>query len=317
MDKIDQAKKLRLATEQQKRDSTTEKTSPARSLSVDLSNSNLEEVKEATINHPEWFLDIPDELDVFIAQRQFEDAVNYLNKVENYIKKFGNTADQTMTDIQKKVDQRRTNLIDLLMKELEVNPEKSLQGGLRATRTAVRLLNQLGRSTQSCDLFLKLCSSIIKTQCKRVKREGSTTTYVRHLSSVIFTNMCHMSEEFLRAFPDSTECASAYVVWANGELSLFSSHFAKQVFMPQTSLSTITECVILVRTQCERLCTYGIDFRYQLDGALRAPLNKALSDAKDKFVDAIKVRAAEDKWIPINLNTRSALARWVNTRHSV
>lgn len=34
------------------------------------------------------------------------------------------------------------------MKELEVNPDKSLQGGLRAARRAVRLLNQLGRETQ-------------------------------------------------------------------------------------------------------------------------------------------------------------------------
>lgn len=34
------------------------------------------------------------------------------------------------------------------MKELEVNPDKSLQGGLQAARRAVRLLNQLGRSTQ-------------------------------------------------------------------------------------------------------------------------------------------------------------------------
>lgn len=49
---------------------------------------------------------------------------------------------------------------------------------------------------------------MLKTQCKRVKREGSTTTYVRHLASVVFTNLCHMSEEFLRAFPDSSSCAS-------------------------------------------------------------------------------------------------------------
>lgn len=98
------------------------------------------------------------------------------------------------------------------MKELEVNPDKSLQGGLRAARRAVRLLNQLGRSTQSCDLFLKLCSSMLKTQCKRVKREGSTTTYIRNLSSVVFTNMCHMSDEFLRAFPDSSSCSSGQLL---------------------------------------------------------------------------------------------------------
>lgn len=34
------------------------------------------------------------------------------------------------------------------MKELEVNPDKSLQGGLRAARKAVHLLNRLGRSRQ-------------------------------------------------------------------------------------------------------------------------------------------------------------------------
>lgn len=45
----------------------------------------------------------------------------------------------------------------------------------------------------------------------------------------------------------------AYVVWASTELTVFTTHFIKQVFMPQTSLSTIAECVVLVRTQCERV----------------------------------------------------------------
>lgn len=49
---------------------------------------------------------------------------------------------------------------------------------------------------------------MLKTQCKRVKREGSTIMYVKHLSSVVFTNLCHMTEEFLRAFPNSSSCAS-------------------------------------------------------------------------------------------------------------
>lgn len=34
------------------------------------------------------------------------------------------------------------------MDELEVSPDKSLQGGLRAARRAVRLLNALNKSTQ-------------------------------------------------------------------------------------------------------------------------------------------------------------------------
>lgn len=46
------------------------------------------------------------------------------------------------------MEHRQVYLTEMLMKELEVNPDKSLQGGLRAARRAVRLLNKLGRSTQ-------------------------------------------------------------------------------------------------------------------------------------------------------------------------
>lgn len=46
------------------------------------------------------------------------------------------------------MEEKQNNLTEVLMKELEVNPDKSLQGGLRAARRAVRLLNHLGRSTQ-------------------------------------------------------------------------------------------------------------------------------------------------------------------------
>lgn len=50
----------------------------------------------------------------------------------------------------------------------------------------------------------------------------------------------------------------AYVVWASTELGLFTSHFIKHVFVPQTSISTVTECVMLVRLQCEKVCYYYI-----------------------------------------------------------
>nr|CAI5822840.1 unnamed protein product [Callosobruchus analis] len=311
LDKFDQAKKTRLTQEQQKRESVTEK-SPSRSISVESPNSSHDIEEETGLIHPEWFTESPEELDVCVAQRHFEEAVTLLQKVKDYINQSNSLPgqpDHIVVDIQRKVEQRQNHLTEVLMKELEVNPDKSLQGGLRAARRAVRLLNQLGRSTQACDLFLKLCSSMLKTQCKRVKREGSITVYIRHLSSVVFTNLSHMSEEFLRAFTESPACSSAYVVWASTELSHFTSHFIKQVFMPQTPLSVIAECVVLVRTQCERLYTYGVDLCYQLDGHLRSPLTKSFRDARDKLIDSIKLRVLEDKWIPMNLHSKLQVSR--------
>lgn len=58
-----------------------------------------------------------------------------------------------------------------------------------------------------------------------------------------------------------------------------------------------------------QLCTYGIDLSYQLDGALRTPITRVLRDTRDKLIDAIKIKAAEDKWIPMSLRSKSGMAR--------
>ncbi|CAG2067708.1 unnamed protein product, partial [Timema podura] len=100
---------------------------------------------------PEWLLEVPEDLDVCIAQRHFEEAYNLLERAQDYLNKGSdNNKDPVLTDIRRKVDARAKALTEVLMKELEVSPDKSLQGGLRAARRAVRLLNQLGRATQVC-----------------------------------------------------------------------------------------------------------------------------------------------------------------------
>lgn len=52
--------------------------------------------------------------------------------------------------MRRKMELRVASLISALTSELTVSPDKSLQGGLRAARRSVRLLNKLGRSNQVC-----------------------------------------------------------------------------------------------------------------------------------------------------------------------
>lgn len=58
-----------------------------------------------------------------------------------------------------------------------------------------------------------------------------------------------------------------------------------------------------------QLGAYGIDLCYQFDGALRTPITKVFYDTRDKLCDAVKLKAAEDRWIPMNLKSKSALMR--------
>ncbi|KAL1130922.1 hypothetical protein AAG570_012163, partial [Ranatra chinensis] len=297
LEKMDQVKKARVV-EQGKREKP-EQMSPVRTESIDSGSNPFGYVEENDNDDmaPEWVTESPEDLDVCIAQRHFEEAYSLIQKTNAYLEKAPQTS--TNMDIKNKVEGRINSLIEVLFSELSVSAEKSLQGGLRASRRTVRLLNQLEKSNQACELYLKLCTSVLKAQMKRVKREGATVAYVRRLGNVFFTNLAAITTEFqLRAFPNFPSCSSAFVVWSSMEVSHFTTHLIKQIFMPKTSLHTLAESIDVIRKQCEQLCDLGLDMRYQLDGQLCSPVSRCLNETRDKLIEAVKVRCAEDTWHP-------------------
>ncbi|XP_015123198.1 exocyst complex component 8 [Diachasma alloeum] len=275
---------------------------PSRSLSLD-SNTPIDDGDESESLEPlpEWLLEVTEDLDSCMAQRHFEEAYSLLEKVKNYLRESQQTAN--MNDIKSKVEDRGSRLVDILTRELELSAEaKSLQGGgLRSARRAVRLLIQLDRSAQACQLYLQLCNAALKARLKRVKREGATIPYVKQLSAIAFSNIVEMAREFLKLFPESSNCTSSLVVWCSQEVKHLTSHLIKQLFIPQVILGTLVECISTMRAHCDQLTQLGMDLRYQLDGQLRVPLVRALQDAGEKYLDAVKVRAGEDTWRPSNL----------------
>jgi hypothetical protein len=203
------------------------------------------------------------------------------------------------------------NLTDVLMNELKVSPDKSLQGGPRAARRAVLLLIKLGKSTQACDLFLKHRTAVLRQSIKQLKIEGSTNLSITRLCNVFFSHLRETGKEFLKAFPNHKSCSSSFVVWAHTELSRFSTNFSRQVFTPQVALSTIAECIILARTHCEKLTEIGLDLTFSLLTLLQPDLHRAVQEAREKLIEAIKLRAAEDKWRPINTQSQAGLRKFV------
>lgn len=157
---------------------------------------------------PEWMLEVAEDLDSCIAQRHFEEAYSLLEKAKAYLKDAQPTP--AFLDIQAKVNERGTSLVDVLTKELELSAEaKSLQGGgLRSARRVAKLLILLNRSAQACQLYLRLCSAVLKARLKRVKREGATVAYVKQISAIAFSNIVEMTKEFLKIFPQTTNCVS-------------------------------------------------------------------------------------------------------------
>lgn len=67
----------------------------------------FDEPEEEIIHHPEWILEVPEDLDVLVAQRHFEDALNLLNRAKEYISQQNVSKnefqDPVLNDIQRKV----------------------------------------------------------------------------------------------------------------------------------------------------------------------------------------------------------------------
>ncbi|XP_018322011.1 exocyst complex component 8 isoform X2 [Agrilus planipennis] len=94
LDKFDQAKKSRLTQNQVRKDLTSER-SPAKTV--------VDEVEEEIKTHPEWILESSDELEVHIAQRHFEEALNLLHKAKDYLNQYilpNNQSDPVLMDIK-------------------------------------------------------------------------------------------------------------------------------------------------------------------------------------------------------------------------
>lgn len=161
------------------------------------------------------------------------------------------------------------------MGELKVTPEKSLQGGPKAASRAVLLLVRLGQASQACDLFLKHRTALLKHNLRQLKTEGATVHYIKRITGLFFPFITDTGREISRVFARNKVCASgwsphlsqncitysliyfvssAFVVWSRNEVSKFCNNFKKHVFTPQSTLTTVSECVALVRHQSEQVC---------------------------------------------------------------
>ncbi|KAM7311352.1 exocyst complex component 8 [Ixodes scapularis] len=314
MEIIEQTKQAKMAAVTLRRESAL--LDPKGSLLGDDSNPFDEDEGEdgygceAALVLPEWLSGLPEDLDVCVAERDFEAAVSLVLKTQEHLALYPKA--KALEDMRPRIDHRVKNLVDVLTNELHVSPGRSLQGGPRAARRAVSLLIKLGKSSQACDLFLKHRSGIMKYSMRQQKMEGATAPYIKRLCELFFASMVDTGREFNQAFGNSNSCASAFVVWARDQLHNFVKVFSNHVFTTQVSLSEATECILAVRTHCEQLWEIGLDLSFMLERLLKNDVERIITDSRDKALEAIKLRAADDRWRAQNLYKKDALQKLID-----
>ncbi|XP_077533024.1 exocyst complex component Exo84 [Haemaphysalis longicornis] len=319
MEAIEQAKQAKMAEVSLKRESALldPKGSLLSSDSNPFDEDEAEDLYECEGSSllPDWLSELPEDLDVCVAERDFEAAVNLVLKTEEHFALYPKA--KPLEEMRPRIDHRVKHLVDVLTDELHVSPGRSVQGGPRAARRAVSLLIKLGKSSQACALFLKHRSATLKHSMRQQKMEGSTTPYIQKLCELFFGSMVETGREFGQAFSSNNSCASAFVVWAKNQLQGFVKLFSNHVFTTQVSLSVATECIVAVRTHCDRLWEIGLDLSFFLEKLLKNDVERIITDSRDKALEAIKLRAAEDRWRPQNLYNKAGLQKLADDMNNV
>ena len=240
----------------------------------------------------EWLTELPEDLDMCIAQRDFEGAVQLVEKVRVYLMDFLESS--ALADIRRKIESRVLQLESTLEKSLD-NSSSSRHVSLRSIRIYVLLLIRLGRAKFACELFLRNRGFEIKNSFKQLKMEGATAIYIQKLASVFFTAIIETGKEYMKNFPLNSNC-SAFIVWVHNELQYFAEKFSRQVFTRNCTLSGIGVCINIALTECKRLECIGIDFVFDLQHMLLKDIMSTIFDARDQLLERSKARALEDNW---------------------
>ena len=257
----------------------------------------------ADASKADWVKHVPENLDVFIAQREFEKAVSLVEQTRSFLKDCSDS--HAHRDVRAKLGNRVSQLCNLLMKELEASPGGSLRGGPRAARKAIDHLLRLGRAAQACDLFLKNYTLLIRYESKGIKMEGATSLYITKLSKAFFSGLGTAADEFERAFTTNYGSYSAFVIWCMSELKDFCETFCEIVFS-QASLSAVTECVVAACQECDLLEQKGLSLKHALMSELHSSLCQALTTAKDDVIATCTTKATAEKWEPMDFRKDSA-----------
>ncbi|XP_053736573.1 exocyst complex component 8 [Synchiropus splendidus] len=305
---LDETKKSKVSKDRHKKEEEVP-TSPARpevsTNPFDVDDEELMEAEEVVNLSLEWIQELPEDLDVCIAQRDFEGAVDLLDKLNEYLK--DQPVTQKVKELRGRVDERVRQLTEVLV--FELSPDRSLRGGPKATRRAVSQLIRLGQSTKACELFLKNRAVAVQTAIRQLRIEGATLLYIHKLCNIFFTSLLETAKEFEMDFAGNTGCYSAFVVWSRSAMRMFVNAFSKQVFDSKESLSTAAECVKVAKEHCQQLTEIGLDLTFTLQSLLVKDVKAALLSYKDVIIEATKHRNSEEMWRRMNLMTPEALAK--------
>lgn len=229
--------------------------------SLTNTSNNISVKDNLTDDDIERLTDILDTLDVYIAQREFDIAVDEVQNSRKLLAQAGNESKRVIL-LRNSIEERALRLSQLVSLELS-NPlltKKQVQINIE------RLL-KFGLGEQARDYFLSSRSEVIRHRIRSLKFEGDIIDYINDLSSIVFKLIKNTCEWYAFSFNDAI-MTSGFVKWVLGEMEKYAVIFKRHVFITDDSLqdfSIIAQCFTTAMEYCDELRSVGFELSFLLD----------------------------------------------------
>ncbi|KAF9192772.1 exocyst complex component exo84 [Haplosporangium sp. Z 767] len=228
-----------------------------------------------------WLAEFTDELDVLIAQREFDAAVVAIEKATLMLSKMTLPAAK-LEETRKRLDERVSRLSRAVIVDM---------GHVHLTKVAVqrdvRWLERLGCLDQARDVFLNTRTKVIRQRVSQVKAKRDPTVYVEELAMIVFTSIKNTSEWFALSFQDP-KMTSSLVKWAKQEIEWFAELYKDIVFglqQVQSNFQVIADCFKIIQEQSGKLKEVGLDMVFVMDGVLLPYLTETIAEHERRCLE--------------------------------
>ncbi|KAI3981921.1 hypothetical protein MKX01_041184 [Papaver californicum] len=247
-----------------------------------------------------WSVEFPDMLDVLLAERRIDEALDALDEGENVAaeaKENKTLSSAAIISLQAAITERRQKLADQLA-------EAACQPSTRGVelRAAVSALKKLGDGPRAHNLLLNAHYQRFQYNMQSL-RPSSTSyggAYTAALSQLVFSAIAQAATDSMSVFGNERQYSSELVVWATKQTEAFALLVKRHALASSAAaggLRAAAECVQIALGHCSLLEARGLALCPVLLKLFRPSVEQALDANLKRIEESSAALGAADEWV--------------------
>ncbi|TQD79685.1 hypothetical protein C1H46_034759 [Malus baccata] len=247
-----------------------------------------------------WLREFPDLLDVLLAERRVDEALDALDEGERVAaeaKQLKKLDQALLVSLQTSIVERRQKLADQLA---EAACQPSTRGG--ELRAAISALKRLGDGPRAHSLLLNAHFQRYQYNMQSL-RPSSTSyggAYTAALSQLVFSAIAQAASDSSAIFGKEPNYTSELVMWAINQTEAFASLTKRHALASSAAaggLRAAAECVQIALGHCSLLEARGLALCPVLLKLFRPSVEQALDANLKRIEESTAALAAADGWV--------------------